>query len=37
MPSNPAADDLRERLEGFVTYRREHLSGDEKGEAAIFP
>lgn len=36
MPSNPAADDLRERLEGFVRYRREHLSGDEKGEAAIF-
>ncbi len=33
---NPAAVELRERLEGFVRYRREHLTGDEKGEAAIF-
>lgn len=36
MPSNPAAEDLRDRLDGFVRYRKEHLSGDEKGEAAIF-
>jgi hypothetical protein len=36
VPTNPAADELRERLEGFVRYRQEHLKGDEKGEAAIF-
>jgi len=36
MSANPAAADLRERLEGFVRYRHEHLTGDEKGEAAIF-
>jgi len=36
MPTNPAAADLRERLEGFVRYRHEHLTGDEKGEAALF-
>ena len=35
-PANPAADELREGLEGFVRYRQEHLKGDEKGEAAIF-
>lgn len=34
--TNPAADELREGLEGFVRYRKEHLKGDEKGEAAIF-
>ena len=27
---------LSERLDDFVRYRREHLRGDEKGEAAIF-
>ena len=36
MPTNPVASDLRERLEGFVRYRHEHLTGDEKGEAALF-
>jgi hypothetical protein len=36
MPTNPAAAELRERLEDFVRYRHEHLSGDEKGEAALF-
>ena len=36
MPANPDAADLRERLEGFVRYRHEHLTGDEKGEAALF-
>jgi hypothetical protein len=36
MPANPVAADLRERLEGFVRYRHEHLTGDEKGEAALF-
>src|SRR5215217_2906148 len=36
MPSNPQSDDLRERLEGFIRYRREHLTGDEKGEAQVF-
>lgn len=34
--TNPAADELRERLDGLVRYRKEHLTGDEKGEAAIF-
>jgi hypothetical protein len=36
VPTNPAADELRERLDGFVRFRKEHLTGDEKGEAAIF-
>ena len=36
MPENLAVDDLRARLEGFVRYRHQHLTGDEKGEAAIF-
>src|SRR5687767_15906814 len=36
VPSNPAADELRERLDSLVRYRTEHLRGDEKGEAAIF-
>ena len=36
MPANPATADLRERLEGFVHYRHEHVRGDEKGEAQIF-
>ena len=34
--TNPAPDELRERLDNFVRYRKEHLRGDEKGEAAIF-
>lgn len=36
MPTNLAVEDLRERLAGFVRYRREHLTGDEKGEAQLF-
>jgi hypothetical protein len=36
VPTNLPTDELRERLEGFVRYRQEHLRGDEKGEAAIF-
>lgn len=36
MPTNPPTDELRDRLDGFVRYRQEHLTGDEKGEAAIF-
>jgi hypothetical protein len=36
MPENLATDELRKRLDGFVRYRKEHLKGDEKGEAAIF-
>lgn len=36
VPMNLAVDELRERLDGFVRYRKEHLTGDEKGEAAIF-
>lgn len=35
-PLNPAAEEMRQRLEVFVRYRREHLTGDEKGEAQIF-
>ena len=34
--TNPAPDELRQRLRGFVRYREDHLTGDEKGEAAIF-
>ena len=34
--ANAELADLRERLEGFVRYRHEHLTGDEKGEAALF-
>ena len=33
---NPAPDGLRGELERFVGYRREHLRGDEKGEAQVF-
>jgi hypothetical protein len=33
---NLAVEELRGRLEAFVRYRREYLTGDEKGEAAIF-
>jgi len=36
MPTNPAANELHARLEGFARYRHEHLRGDEKGEAALF-
>jgi hypothetical protein len=34
--SNLSTDELRASLQGFVSYREEHLTGDEKGEAAIF-
>lgn len=34
--SSSTTDELRERLVDFVRYRHEHLTGDEKGEAAIF-
>lgn len=34
--ANPAVDELRERLDEFVRYRRDHLDGDEKGEAQLF-
>ena len=36
VPENPSVDELRERLDGFVRYRKEHLTGDEKGEAQLF-
>ena len=36
VPTNLATDELRERLDGVVRYREEHLTGDEKGEAAIY-
>jgi hypothetical protein len=36
MSTNLSTDELRERLDGFVRYRQEHLKGDEKGEAAVF-
>jgi hypothetical protein len=36
VPTNLATDELRGRLDGFVRYRQEHLTGDEKGEAALF-
>lgn len=36
MSTNLSTDELREQLEGFVRYRQEHLTGDEKGEAAVF-
>lgn len=36
MSSNLNTDELRASLQGFVSYREEHLTGDEKGEAAIF-
>ncbi len=29
-------DSLKHSLDAFVTYRRQHLSGDEKGEAQVF-
>ena len=34
MPTNPATDELRDRLDGLMRYRKEHLTGDEKGDAA---
>lgn len=34
MPTNP--HDIRARLAAFVSYRAEHLDGDEKSEAQIF-
>jgi hypothetical protein len=36
MSTNLSTDDLRDRLDGFVRYRQDHLTGDEKGEAAVF-
>ena len=36
MPTNPPATELREGLDGFIRYRGEHLTGDEKGEAQLF-
>ena len=36
MPTNLATDELRGRLDGLVRYRQQHLTGDEKGEAALF-
>lgn len=36
MGANPDPDALRTRLDEFVQYRREHLRGDEKGEAQVF-
>jgi hypothetical protein len=33
---NPALDERRGRLEEFVRFRRESLTGDEKGEAQVF-
>ncbi|MEU8428480.1 DNA methyltransferase [Micromonospora sp. NPDC048887] len=34
--SNPSPNVLRQALDNFVRYRREYLSGDEKGEAQVF-
>ena len=34
MAVNPAAEEMRQRLDTFIQYRRKHLTGDEKGEAA---
>ena len=34
--TNLPANELRDGLEGFIRYRREHLTGDEKGEAQLF-
>jgi hypothetical protein len=36
MRVNPAPSALRQSLEDFVRYRKEHLTGDEKGEAQVF-
>ncbi len=36
VPTNLPSDELREGLDSFIRYRKEHLTGDEKGEAAIF-
>lgn len=36
MVGDPELEELRERLSAFVRWRREHLTGDEKGEAQIF-
>lgn len=33
---SPGSNALRSRLADFVRYRKEHLSGDEKGEAQVF-
>ena len=34
--ANVAPAALRAQLEAFVRYRREHLTGDEKGEAQVY-
>lgn len=34
--SNPAPNALRASIDAFVSYRRQYLSGDEKGEAQVF-
>ncbi len=34
--TNPAPQALRDSLSQFIRYRREYLSGDEKGEAQVF-
>ena len=36
MAVNPAAEEMRNRIETFLRYRHEHLTGDEKGEAQVF-
>lgn len=36
MHPNPKVDELPQQLEDFVAYRQTHLTGDEKGEAALF-
>lgn len=34
--TNPAPNALRASIEAFVDYRKQYLSGDEKGEAQVF-
>ena len=36
MIPNPTPEELRTSLAEFVRFRREHLRGDEKGEAQVF-
>ncbi len=36
MPANLPLDDLRRNFDEFVRFRKEHLRGDEKGEAQVF-
>jgi hypothetical protein len=35
-PRNPPAQDRQRALDALVAYRRDYLSGDEKGEAQVF-